>query len=156
MSSSQPMERLAAGEGERQYVFWDRGGPPGRGYEADHLLVTMRSGGSELLFRKTRFDPTSPPYRTDHYVLNLPEEQVVDPTQLAGAVFAEEFPEEKDPRIGGVTKITMRFVSGDENLEKTFFQRVPPVLGPAYARAKELMARCEREGTLTHVTRPRA
>lgn len=135
-----------------EIVYWDRGGPPGRGYEANWLAV--RDDGKALTgeLLRTRFDPADPPYRTDRF-------RLVFPTRLAGidkvvsALAGGPFAEEEKPPIGGVTAITISIEAGAAKLARTFYQKVPQALVPLEARLVKLARACEEQGEHSVVER---
>ena len=144
-----------------ELVLWDRGGPPGPGYESDQL--TMRDDGSALnaAYLKTRFDDENPPFRGDEYQKAFPK--LVGNEKLAKVIFGRTYAEEADPRIGGVTKITVTLrtrtdsmASAGSELSKTFFQRLPDELAALDKRFREMLRLCEAEGTHTRLARERA
>jgi hypothetical protein len=114
--------------------YWDRGGPPGKGYEAD--LLTERADGEVLL--RTRFDlDYRPPFRTEQYAGQRPTAATVRAlSALVIQAFEGSFSEEAPAPIGDVTKITIKAYvvppapPADQGavpppLEKTFFQKLP-------------------------------
>ncbi len=130
---------------------WDRGGPPGQGYESDVLIVRPEV---EVLLR-TRFDRAyEPPFRVEEYT-TVPDAAVRSQlAALALQAFEQTFPEEQPVPMGGATKISLKvYVSPPPGepvtapppeIAKTFFLKLPDALAPlgqlVRARTAALMA----------------
>lgn len=149
MSSEVPAEILArlnraietGSLGDLGIDTWDRGGPPGQGYEAE-LLLEHAEGGT---LKRTRFDRVyEPPFRVEEYTAPaLPPEGVRTLAKQALRAFEGTFTEDLDPHIGGVTKISIKAyvvggdaAAGSPEIMKTFFQKLPDSL----AELRELVA----------------
>lgn len=130
--------RSAAESGDLQGIgvdFWDRGGPPGRGYESDVLIVRP---DVEVLLR-TRFDDAyAPPFRTEEHTRPAEREGRKALAELALRALEGTFAEETPAKIGGVTRISIKvYLVPDKpspdteppaEVVKTFFQRLPEEL----------------------------
>ncbi len=127
---------VASGDAERLGVdFWDRGGPPGEGYESDVLIVRPEV---EVLVR-TRFDKAfAPPFRVEEH--KAPPDDAARGELLAAALqaFEKAFPEEQAVPMGGATKVSVKvYVSPPPDkpvttpppeITKTFFLKLPDEL----------------------------
>jgi hypothetical protein len=131
--------------------YWDRGGPPGRGYQANLLYLTDTGDDLEAVFSKTRFDELSPPYKTERYVLHLAPAERVDLVALTDSLLSRTYAEEQKPPIGGATKITVGVRCSGAEVEKTFYQKLPAELAPIGERCEALMGRCEALGEKTTI-----
>ena len=142
---------VAGGDPERLGIdFWDRGGPPGQGYESDVLIVRPEV---EVLMR-TRFDRKyEPPFRVEERTGTAEPEARKRLAALVLQAFDQAFPEEQPVRVGGATKISIKvYVSpaaGDASaapspeIVKTVFEKLPDELAAlgqlAHARMDALM-----------------
>lgn len=140
-------EAVKSGDPGRLGVdYWDRGGPPGQGYESDVLIA--RPEATALL--RTRFDKAyAPPFRVEEYTDS--GDLTVRGALLVGALaaFDKTFPEEAPLPIGGVTKISIKVyvtppadakvTEPPPEIVKTFFAKVPDELVPLRDAAKEAM-----------------
>jgi len=156
--SLQRVGRALAGGAPAEIVIWDRGGPPGPSYESNQLTTVDDGSVLHAVFLKTRYDRDNPPFRSDEYKKDFPRLKGTD--KLAMAIFGRTYAEETDPRIGGVTKITITIrlltapgTTSDE-VSKTFYQRLPGDLGSLDARFREMARVCEQEGTHVTLARP--
>jgi hypothetical protein len=150
------LARALAGGGLAEIVIWDRGGSPGPSYESNQLTTVDDGTVLHAVFLKTRFDQQNPPFRSEEYAHDFPRLKGSD--KLMMAIFGRTYAEEKDPRIGGVTKITItaRLVGAPEAdaLSKTFYQQLPSELASLDTRFREMLRVCEEEGALTRLPRP--
>jgi hypothetical protein len=133
-----------------EFSYWDRGGPPGPGYESNYLQLWGDDRVIHLRCTKTRFDELAPPYRVEQYDLDYPQPQPVLFAEIVEKkLFTRAFAEETPLPIGGVTKLTFAVTDGSDFLEKTFYGQVPPELEPLKNQLEELMLLCERQGKKT-------
>src|SRR5262249_12325144 len=103
--------------------------------------------GTRLLYTKTRFDESAPPYRVEALEMAFPSRAVPLLTAVADkGLFSGEFMEEKPLPIGDVSKITFAIGNGAWRLEKTFYEKVPEILEPIRVQVEALMQQCERDG----------
>lgn len=136
------LQRAVASAAPMELVFWDRGGPPGPGYESDHL--TLRDEGRALtaVVRRTRFDDRVPTFHTEEATSTFPRLRGTE--KLVAAIFGRRHAEETDPRVGGGTRITIsaRALAGADagaEASKTFFERLPQELAPLDRRFREMI-----------------
>lgn len=127
---------VASGDAERLGVdFWDRGGPPGQGYESDVLIVRPEV---EVLMR-TRFDKAfAPPFRVEEHKAPPDDAARGELLALALQAFEKAFPEEQAVPMGGATKVSLKvYVSPPPDkpvttpppeITKTFFLKLPDEL----------------------------
>lgn len=144
---------VASGDPERLGIdFWDRGGPPGQGYESDVLIARPEV---EVLMR-TRFDRKyEPPFRVEEYTGAPDPEATKRLLTLVLQAFDRTFPEEQPVRMGGVTKLSVKvYVSPPEGeppagpgpeITKTFFEKLPDEL-----TALGQLARARMDALLLH------
>jgi hypothetical protein len=129
-----------------ELVLWDRGGPPGPGYESNHLTVRDEGGTMSGIYVRTRYDRDTPPYRVDEY-----ETVFAKPlgglAALAERVFGVAYPEEEEPDLGGVTKLTVEMSAGGVTATKTFYERWPEPLRALGGHLETLARECEEKGT---------
>lgn len=130
----------------KELELWDRGGPPGRGYQQNILSVSPSGAAWRAVYTKVRWDEEHPPYRSDEYTAVLPHEEGASVIALAERAFEHEHDEETDPRVGGQTKLTLTVRGDGADREKTFFLAWPDELQPLRARLEALMARAEAQG----------
>lgn len=134
--------------GDLAIELWDRGGPPGKGFESD--LLQVLAGGEKLTH--TRFDPAyAPPFRVEEYTGPADPAVVRELAGLAVTALEGTYTEELPVPVGGVTKISLRAyeTAGSEEpapeVAKTFFEHLPKELGAlgelVKARMAELMKR---------------
>lgn len=135
-----------------EIVYWDRGGPPGPGYESNHLTLLDDGKGTSAQYLKVRYDRSNPPYRTDKYVAKTPE-RLNGADALIRTLGGPTFREENNPNIGGVTKISVTVSVAGQSLERLFYQHLPEVLKPLEQRALRTLELCEAEGF--HTIEPR-
>jgi hypothetical protein len=124
---------------------WDRGGPPGRGYESNLLEFWHSRKSLCVKYTKARFDPARPPYKVDRFLLVQKDVQTKWFSGLVDAgLFVRSFAEEIDPGIGDVTKITFTLMlDGKEQASQTFFQSLPPTFNALKSQLVEWMKECE-------------
>lgn len=122
--------------GDLQIEYWDRGGPPGPGYESDQLILKVDRGRPVVLHTRARFDGAfDPPFRA---------EERIAPADLAAAralcrslaeldLLGTTFPEEKPIAVGGATKITVTVREGKSEIARTYHDHLPARLAPLKA-----------------------
>jgi hypothetical protein len=135
--------------GALEIEYWDRGGPPGPGYESDHLVFKTDAGRPVEIYTRARFDRGfNPPFRAEEYVHSLDGAafRAVCAQILASDVFGTSFDEEKPVPIGDVTKISLTLRSGNGELSKLFYQRIPDRLAELDRSLRDRMA-ADRTGT---------
>jgi hypothetical protein len=138
---------VESGDTERlAFDFWDRGGPPGQGFESD--LLSLRPEGEALT--RTRFDRKyEPPFRVEERTGSASPEARMRFATLAERAFDKTFPEEEPVRKGGVTKLSIKVYLSPPagqppaepglEMEKTFFERLPDELGDLGQLVRERM-----------------
>ncbi|MCC6553312.1 MAG: hypothetical protein IT372_09875 [Polyangiaceae bacterium] len=108
------------------FYYWDRGGPPGAGYESDLLVLRLAGAEPVAELERKRFDPAfSPPFRVEEYSERVDAATVRPLAAQLERAFARTFPEETQVPIADVTKITISAFSGDKEISKTFHERLP-------------------------------
>ncbi|MFO0762287.1 MAG: hypothetical protein U0359_37960 [Byssovorax sp.] len=119
--------------GDLQIEYWDRGGPPGPGYESDQLVLKVDRGAQISVHTSARFDGTfEPPFRAEERICPA------DPAALRALcraladldVLGTSFPEEKPIPVGGATKITITVREGTTEIAKTYYDHLPARLAP--------------------------
>lgn len=145
------LERLATPGSSAEFTYWDRGGPPGAGYESNHLTVAGNENETRVVYLKTRFDPDKPPYKSEEFELPPQPKRMIGYADVAKRLCSETFPEETPAPIGDVTKLTLTVQSGDLSVDKTFYEKMPAALVPFEDQLKALIVRCEKEGKATVV-----
>lgn len=148
--------RLAVTTGDPSRLgidYWDRGGPPGQGYESD--LLTARPEATTL--RRARFDATyAPPFRVEEYTESGDDDLRRALLVSALAAFEKTYSEETPLPVAGLTKISIKVYvtppagapvnEPPPEITKTFFARVPDELAP--------LARLVNDRTKGLLTRP--
>lgn len=131
-----------------QFSYWDRGGPPGQGFESNYLELIGHGGRTPLIvYTKTRFDPAKPPYRVEKYEMPESSSNLPDFSTMADVgLFDHAFPEENSLPIGDVTKITVHLAAPGRSFEKTFYRDLPSSLVSIKKQFENLMKDCESKG----------
>ena len=138
-----------------EFSYWDRGGPPGNGYESNLLEITGEGSQVRLRYTKTRFDETKPPYRVERFQLTGQNPRALTSVgKKLVEMFSGEFAEEHPLPIGDVTKLTFSIGDGRHSLSKTFYREMPRELRSLQQDLEGMMQRCEKDGTSMVETAP--
>jgi hypothetical protein len=122
--------------GALQIEYWDRGGPPGPGYESDQLVLKVDQGRLVALHTRARFDGAfEPPFCAEERTC------AADPAAVRALchaladldVIGTSFPEEKPIPVGGATKITVTVREGSTEVARTYHDHLPARLAPLKA-----------------------
>jgi hypothetical protein len=106
--------------------FWDRGGPPGHGYESNQLSMKEDHGVRIQTFLRTRFDATyTPPFCVEEFRRPVEDYTLRPFLRLVARALVSSHSEESPVPIGDTTKITiLARVDGAES-SKTYYQKLP-------------------------------
>jgi hypothetical protein len=127
-------------------TFWDRGGPPGPGFESDQLTVdasTIRATRGRADRGRRMFLISECSLPLDRASIAWLEHVVASPMWRAAAQSAGR-------RRDG-TKITFSIRSAELHLERTFYAGIPEDLVPLDREARALLDRALQEGTCRHL-----
>lgn len=122
------------------FSWWIHGGEPG--HQSDFLKLKSVDGKLVGEFVRSMFNPQlNPPYVTKKYTAIVPSNRVVEILQemLAVRLFAEEFPEEKDPGVCDILKETWKFECVFANVEKTMYEPFSRNLNRLRALCRDLI-----------------
>jgi len=131
--------------------YWDRGGPPGDGFESDQLTLKTDRGSDVNVFVRTRFDNQyEPPFRAEEFTSPLDKSAIlVICNEIVGSnAIQSSFPEETPIPVGGATKITLKVRAGQVEVSKTFYDHVPAALQELERLMKAQMMSVASKGTL--------
>lgn len=129
--------------GGLQIEYWDRGGPPGPGYESDQLVLKVDGGAAVAIHTRARFDGAfDPPFCAEERIC------AADPAAVRALcralvdldVLGASFAEEKPIAVGGATKITITVREGGSEVAKTYFDHLPSRLTPLVALVRAHLA----------------
>lgn len=133
--------------GGLQIEYWDRGGPPGPGYESDQLVLAAERGATLCTHTSARFDGTfEPPFRAEERTCPADPAAVralckaLADLDVLGASFAEE----KPIAVGGATKITITVREGSTEIAKTYYDHLPARLLPLVALVRAHIAAAQQ------------
>src|SRR5262245_7697338 len=127
------------------FEFWDRGGSPGPGYEQNLLRLWRRAPRSRACFTRVRFDSEALAFRADDFWLDVPPKYDTTLLGAAAEALVGTDAEERDPRVGGGTKMTVT-LHGAVTEQKTFHGALPARLRHLGELISDLTALCERDG----------
>lgn len=117
--------------GGLEIEYWDRGGPPGQGFESDHIVFKSIHGQPVEVYTRTKFDNSyEPPFLAEEFS-HMIDRQVIQQvaTQLLQLrVFESSFPEENDPHIGDVTEISITARSDGNEVSNLYYDHIPTQL----------------------------
>lgn len=133
-----------------KFSYWDRGGPPGDGYESNFLEVETEAAEATVRFTKVRYDEAQPPYRVEVFLTRVPLSEVALLRCLGElAPWSSSYPEEVSRGIGDDTKITLTIGLSPRSVNKTFHGALPRRLARLGEEVVRLMKYCEEHGEKT-------
>jgi hypothetical protein len=131
----------------KELELWDRGGPPGRGYEQNLLSITPDGSRWKARYTKVRWDEKNPPYGSEEYEVALAPADGATLIELAERAFDRSYDEESDQTVADGTKLTLTIRERGREREKTFFVGWPKDLAELDERLDALMRRAEQQAT---------